>query len=198
MRKIRKVFGRIGLSQFAQYSGLAILFVISLIASCRRADSAIAAGVPVTLALTSTSFQDGRIPKQFTCDGTDTSPQLSWAAPPVSTQSLALIVDDPDAPGGSFVHWVLYDVPANKRELPVDVPKRDQLDDGSRQGRNDFGNIGYGGPCPPSGRPHRYLFALYALDTKLGLTARATRKQVEDAAKGHVLARGELTAQYSR
>ena len=152
----------------------------------------------MTLALTSTSFQDGRIPKQFTCDGADTSPQLGWAAPPPSTQSFALIVNDPDAPGGSFVHWVLYDMPAIKRELPVDVPKQDQLSNGSRQGRNDFGNVGYGGPCPPPGRPHRYVFQLYALDIKLGLPARATRKQVEDAAKGHVIARGELTAQYGR
>lgn len=198
MRRMKNTLGRVGPRQFARYSGLVILVAMSVIASCRRADSAIAPGVPVTLALTSASFQDGRVPKQFTCDGADTSPQLSWAAPPAATRSLALIVDDPDAPSGSFVHWVLFDMPATKRELPVAVPKQDQLDDGSRQGRNDFGKVGYGGPCPPPGRPHRYVFQLYALDATLGLPAGATRKQVADAAKGHVIARGEFTAQYGR
>ena len=104
---------------------------------------------------------------------------------------------DPDAPGGTFIHWVLYDIPAVTRELPVGVPKQGQLSDNSRQGKNDFGKIGYGGPCPPGGT-HHYVFSLYALDTTLGLPAGASRSQVESAMKGHVLARGELTGLYSR
>ncbi|MGC2330014.1 MAG: YbhB/YbcL family Raf kinase inhibitor-like protein [Candidatus Acidiferrales bacterium] len=150
------------------------------------------------LQLSSASFANGEIPKKFTCDGDDTSPQLTWVTPPAATQSFALTVVDHDAPMGSFVHWVLYDMPAGMRGLSEGVPKQDQLPDGSRQGRNDFDTIGYGGPCPPEGSSHRYTFALYALDSKLGLPPRATRSQVEDALKGHILAYGELVVRYKR
>jgi Raf kinase inhibitor-like YbhB/YbcL family protein len=150
------------------------------------------------LELTSASFRGGEIPKKFTCDDEDTSPELAWSAPPAATRSFTLIVVDPDAPLGSFVHWVLYDLPAEKRELPEGLPKQDQLADGSRQGRNDFDKIGYGGPCPPAGSAHHYVFVLYALDSRLNLPAGATRKQVENALKGHVLARGELIGRYQR
>lgn len=118
---------------------------------------------------------------------------MSWKAPPEGTQSLALIVIDKDSPPGwNFDHWVLYDLPADKRELPEAVAKQEQLPDGSRQGRNGFEKIGYVGPCPPGHSPHRYVFTLYALDTKLNLPARASRKQVMNAAESHVLATGEL------
>ncbi len=151
------------------------------------------------LTITSGAFEaGGAIPRKFTCDGPDVSPALNWNDPPAGTQSLALIADDPDAPVGTWVHWVLYDLPASAQSLPENVPKQEQLQDGSRQGRNDFGKIGYGGPCPPPGKPHRYFFKLYALDAKLDLKAGATKAGVEKAIEGHVLAQGELMGRYGR
>ena len=144
--------------------------------------------------LTSTSFQQ-RIPSQFTCSGAGLSPQLAWSAPPAGTSSYALVVTDPDAPGGSFVHWVLYDLPAGRRALAEGLT---QAPEGARQGRNDFGDLGYGGPCPPPGAAHHYVFAFYALDAKLNLPEGATRAQVETAMQGHVLARGELIGLFQR
>jgi Raf kinase inhibitor-like YbhB/YbcL family protein len=166
-------------------------------AACRHSETPVAAGIAATLALSSTSLQGGKFPSQYTCDGADTSPQLSWPAPPAGTKSFALVMADPDAPGGTFVHWVLYDIPADARELPAAVPKQAQLADNSRQGKNDFGKSGYGGPCPPGGT-HHYVFSLYALDITLGLAPGATRSQVESAIKGHILAHGELVGLYSR
>jgi Raf kinase inhibitor-like YbhB/YbcL family protein len=150
------------------------------------------------LQLTSPSFLNSEIPKKFTCDGDDASPRLEWAAPPAATQSFAVTIVDHDAPAGSFVHWVLYDVPPQTRGLPEGLPKQEQLPDGSRQGENDFGKVGYGGPCPPGGSSHRYAFSLYALDGKLNLAPLATRSQVESAMKGRILAHGELVARYKR
>jgi len=166
------------------------------LAGC-RGPVALGEGKP-TLELTSSSFRGGEIQKKFTCDDADTSPELAWAAPPAGTQSFALIVVDRDALLGSFVHWVLYDLPAEKRELPEGLPKQERLPDGSRQGRNDFDKTGYGGPCPPGTSAHRYVFALYALDSRLNLPAGATRRQVENALKGHILAHGELIGGYQR
>lgn len=149
--------------------------------------------------ISSSSFSAGeRIPKKFTCDGPDASPKLDWTEPPAKTQSFALIVDDPDAPAGTWVHWVLFDLPADARELAEGVAKQEQLTNGARQGRNDFGKIGYGGPCPPPGNPHRYFFKLYALNAKLGLKGGATKADVEDAMKGHILAHAEMIGKYSR
>ena len=153
----------------------------------------------MSLELKSPDFPTGgNIPKQFTCDGADISPALEWNAPPAATQSFALIADDPDAPVGTWVHWVAFDLPAKLRALPQNFPKHEQLADGSRQGRNDFGKIGYGGPCPPPGKPHRYFFKLYALDAKLNLKPGATKKDVERAMQGHILAQGEYLGKYSR
>jgi hypothetical protein len=140
----------------------------------------------------------GDIPKKFTCDGADVSPALSWNEPSEKTTSFGLIVDDPDAPVGTWVHWVVYDLPASARELPEGVAKKENLDSGARQGRNDFGRIGYGGPCPPAGAPHRYFFKLYALDTKTNLKPGATKADLEKAMKGHVLAQTELMGRYKR
>ncbi len=148
--------------------------------------------------LTSISFQGSQIPKNFTCDGAGISPQLAWTTPPAATASFALIVTDPDAPGRTFVHWVLYNLPAETQMLPEDLPQQGQLANGTLQGRNDFGKIGYGGPCPPGNSPHHYVFTLYALDAKLKLSAGATRAQVEAAMRGHILAHGELVALYQR
>jgi Raf kinase inhibitor-like YbhB/YbcL family protein len=177
--------------------GVAAVFLVTLttLTGCRGGEK-IVDGKP-TLDLTSSSFQSGEIQKQCTCDGAEASPELAWAAPPPGTQSFALIAFDEDSPFGyRFVHWVLYDLPADKRELPEGFPKLKQLADGSRQGPNDFDKTGYVGPCPPGKSAHHYVFTLYALDSKLNLPAGATRKQVEKAAKGHVLAFGELIGKY--
>lgn len=156
-------------------------------------------GGTMSLQVTSSTFSAGEaIPKKFTCDGPDVSPLLKWNDAPANTQSIALIMDDPDAPVGTWVHWVLYDLPASVRELPEGVAKQEQLSSGARQGRNDFGKIGYGGPCPPPGKPHRYFFKLYALDSKLGMKAGATKADVERAMKGHILAQAELVGRYGR
>ncbi len=149
--------------------------------------------------LTTSAFpSQGTIPQKFTCDGSDVSPPLSWSGAPPGTQSFALIVDDPDAPVGTWVHWVLYDLPANTKELAEGVPKQEQLSNGARQGRNDFRKIGYGGPCPPPGKPHRYFFKLYALDKKLELKAGASKAEAESAMKGDILAQAELMGRYGR
>ncbi|HVO64692.1 MAG TPA: YbhB/YbcL family Raf kinase inhibitor-like protein [Terriglobales bacterium] len=158
-----------------------------------------AAGGNMAFSISSNDFQNGGdIPKKFTCDGVDTSPELSWNDPPADTQSLALITDDPDAPGGTFMHWVLFNVPAQTRSLAANVNKRDELPNGTRQGRNGFGKIGYSGPCPPPGRPHRYYFKLYALDKKLDLKPGASKAEVEQAMQGHTLGRAEIMGKYGR
>ncbi len=149
-----------------------------------------------TMDLTSADFAGGWIPNKFTCHGAELSPQLAWSAPPAGTQSFALIVTDPDAPGRIFTHWTLYDLPAETRALSEGLPAEGQLANGARQGRNDFGRIGYGGPCPPGNTAHHYVFKLYALNEKLNLPPGATRGQIESAMQSHVLACGELTALY--
>lgn len=144
--------------------------------------------------LTSTAFQEGAtIPKQHTGDGKDVSPPLRWSGAPAGVKSYALICDDPDAPRGTWVHWVLWNLPAEQQELPEgSLPK------GARQGKNDFGKNNYGGPAPPRGNPHRYFFKLNALDTTLDLPEGATKQQLEQAMKGHILASGQLMGKYSR
>ncbi len=140
----------------------------------------------------------GDIPAKYTCQGEDVSPALSWSEAPKHTQSFALLVTDPDAPSGDFTHWVLYDLPPVARQLPEAVAASEQLPDGSRQGVNGFRRTGYGGPCPPAGKAHRYYFRLYALDKKLDLAPGATRDALESAMKGHVLAQAELMGRYQR
>jgi Raf kinase inhibitor-like YbhB/YbcL family protein len=152
----------------------------------------------MTLKLTSTAFDEGgTIPSQYTCDGQNISPPLAWSDLPEGTKTLALIADDPDAPRGTWVHWVVYQIPPTERGLPENVPARETLDDGTRQGTNDFKKPGYGGPCPPSGT-HRYFFKLYALDTSLNLPPAATKDQLLKAIEGHILAQGQLMARYAR
>jgi Raf kinase inhibitor-like YbhB/YbcL family protein len=152
-----------------------------------------------TIPISSDAFTEGkRIPARYTCSGEDVSPALSWSDPPAGTQSLVLICDDPDAPGGLFTHWVLYDIPPDRRELSVGVKKAPALEDGSIHGANSFGKLGYNGPCPPPGKPHRYYYRIYALDTQLKLRSPADRRAVDKAMKGHVLAEGELLGIFSR
>jgi hypothetical protein len=149
--------------------------------------------------LKTTSFTPGGyIPKRFTCEAADASPALAWTDPPPGTQSFAIIEDDPDAPSGVFVHWVVYDLPAAYRRLPEALSRNDQMPGGGRQGTNDFSRTGYSGPCPPPGRPHRYFIRLYALDAKLDLHPRSTRRELEAAMKGHILAQAELMGLYQR
>jgi Raf kinase inhibitor-like YbhB/YbcL family protein len=156
-------------------------------------------GGNMALAVSSPSFQNGgEIPKKFTCTDADVSPELEWTAVPGGTQSLALIADDPDAPAGTWTHWILFDLPAETKSLPENVSKQDELPNGARQGRNDFRKIGYGGPCPPTGKPHRYFFKLYALDRKLDLKPGASKQDVEQAMQGHILAQGELMGRFQR
>jgi|SRR5579862_6548562 len=156
-------------------------------------------GGKMALTVSSPSFQNGAdIPKKFTCTDADISPELQWTAVPAGTQSLALIADDPDAPAGTWTHWVLFDLPAEMQSLPENVSKQDALPNGARQGRNDFRKIGYGGPCPPTGKPHRYFFKLYALDKKLDLKPGANKQEVEQAMEGHILGQGELMGKFQR
>ncbi|MBZ5700176.1 MAG: YbhB/YbcL family Raf kinase inhibitor-like protein [Acidobacteriia bacterium] len=151
----------------------------------------------MTFHLTSPAFESGEdIPKEFTCDGPDSSPPLIWTAPPPWTETLALIVDDPDAPSGTWVHWVLYNLPPIARGLPECVAKDRQLPGAARQGRNDFGKLGYSGPCPPRGAPHRYFFKLYALDCKVKLKLGASKGELERAMKRHVLAKAEPVGRF--
>ncbi len=137
----------------------------------------------------------GRIPAKFTCQGENISPPLSWNQPPPRTQSFALIVDDPDAPAGTWVHWVVYDLPASARELPEHVKT---ISEGAAQGVNDFSDQGYDGPCPPPGKPHRYFFRLYALDITLNLYRAPHRQDLDSGMKGHILAQAELMGTFGR
>lgn len=177
----------------------AVIFTLIAPLACKRA-STIPTGLP-TLNLKSSSFSEGgAIPNQFvSCEGeTNDSPELSWQSPPANTQSFALIVTDPDAPIGNFTHWVLYNIPPETRELPQAIRKEEQTPNGSRQGFNDFDELGYDGPCPPGHSNHRYLFDLYALDTKLNLPPGVTKRQLLDAMNNHILAHGQLTGRYQR
>lgn len=151
--------------------------------------------------LTSNAFKQGEpIPQKFTCQGEDISPQLSWNQNPDGTQSIALICDDPDAPMGTWVHWVLWNLPADTVTLEENFSKADSLPNGAKQGITDFKRVGYGGPCPPPGGPHRYFFKLYALDTALNLPeGKATGKEdLLKAMEGHILAQAELMGTYQK
>ena len=146
----------------------------------------------------STMFRHGEaIPAVYTCEGRDVSPPLAWTEPPAGTKSLALISDDPDAPGKTWVHWIVYNLPPATRQLPEAFPDDEEWSDGTRQGMTDFGRVGYGGPCPPSGT-HRYFFKLYALDVALSLPAGAAKPQLEGAMQAHVLAEAQLMGTYRR
>lgn len=148
--------------------------------------------------LTSNAIIQGQpIPRKCTCDGSDTSPALAWANAPQATQSFALITDDPDAPGGTWVHWVIWNIPPTAHALPEGMPASAKLADGSQQGKNSWPKIGYGGPCPPSGT-HRYFFKLYALDKLLDLPPGATKEQLLAAMNKHVLGQAELMGTYQR
>jgi Raf kinase inhibitor-like YbhB/YbcL family protein len=179
-----------------------LLPILLLLASCagKNADTApTGKAVKMSIQVTSSAFKEGgSIPSKYTCDGQNVSPPLAWNTIPDGTKSIALIVDDPDAPRGDWVHWVVYDLPPSLRELPENVRASESiLGNGGRQGTNDFGKIGYGGPSPPSGT-HRYFFKVYALDADLRMNPGATKAQLLKAMEGHILAQGQLMGRYSR
>ena len=149
--------------------------------------------------LTSGAFTEGAlIPNKHTCEGEDLSPPLRWSNPPPGTRSFVLIADDPDAPAGTWVHWVIFNIPIDVRGLAEGLPAQEALPNDAQQGLNDSREIGYGGPCPPPGKPHRYYFKLYALDCELALKSRATKAQVVEAMRGHVLAEAQLMGRFGR
>ena len=142
------------------------------------------------------------IPKKYTCDGEDVSSPLSWTGAPAGAKSFAIIMDDPDAPPGTWVHWLIYDLPGDTAKLEEGIPKKEGLANGAKQGLvwgvDSFNRVGYYGPCPPPGKPHRYYFKLYALDAMLGLPPKVTKPKLLDAMKGHILAQAELIGLYKR
>ena len=152
----------------------------------------------MALVITSTAFSEGAmIPTRYTCDGPDVSPDLSWNGVPETAKSLALICDDPDAPMGTWVHWVLFNIPSGASGLPAEIPSDAVLENGARHGTNDFGRLGYGGPCPPGGT-HRYYFKLYALDAELNRDSGVTKAELLEAMQGHIVAEGQLMGTYKR
>ncbi|MBE0410767.1 MAG: YbhB/YbcL family Raf kinase inhibitor-like protein [Anaerolineales bacterium] len=151
------------------------------------------------LHLRSNDFNENEtIPRRFTCDAENLSPSLTWSGAPGETRQFTLIVDDPDAPRGTWVHWVVYAIPANVTSLPEGVTKMAFIEDVGKQGINDFQEIGYDGPCPPPGPAHRYFFKLYALDTEIDLPLGATKAEVEEAMRDHILSSTQLVGYYSR
>jgi Raf kinase inhibitor-like YbhB/YbcL family protein len=157
-------------------------------------------GAPMSsFTLAAPAFGSGAaIPDEYTCRGSDISPVLAWSGEPAKTASFALIVDDPDAPAGTWVHWVIWNIPANMQLLPKDVIKSGSLSNGASQGLNDFGKVGYNGPCPPPGKTHRYFFRLYAVDVKFSLQPGAKRHDLDAAMKGHILGKAEHMGTFRR
>ncbi|HZR18827.1 MAG TPA: YbhB/YbcL family Raf kinase inhibitor-like protein [Verrucomicrobiae bacterium] len=185
-----------GVGSEKRFSTVVLCWVLT--AGVGVADAAGASGKG-TMQLTSTAFGEGQsIPSKYTCDGENVSPPLSWNGLPQGTKSLALIADDPDAPSGTWVHWVLYDLPPTTTELPEGLAKSQYIPGGAKQGLNDFKHLGYGGPCPPPGKAHRYYLKLYALDRVLELKPGATKNEVERAMEKHTLAQSQLMGMYKR
>ena len=174
---------------------LASVGILAFIAGCKLDTPAPEpeGGNHMAIIISSSTFKEGeKIPRIYTCDDQNVSPPLAWTGVPTDTVSLALVMDDPDAPSGNWVHWVLYNLPPELNSL------EQGKSGGGTEGKNDSGKIGYGGPCPPRGSNHRYFIKIYALDTQLDLKAGATKAQMENAMKGHILAQGQLMGRYGR
>lgn len=176
-----------------------IFFTLILFLTCEFLEQPLAnTKGGAAMELKSTAFKEGElIPVKYTCDGVDISPPLEWGSVPAETKSLALISDDPDAPVGTWVHWVYYNIPADTKSLPEKILPQAKPDTGGVQGVNDFRKIGYGGPCPPGGT-HRYYFKLYALDANLDLSSGASKKDLLNAMEGHVISQAQLMGKYKR
>lgn len=185
----------------ASLSGVAVVLVMATAGCSGGGDEAAPEQEVVALSIqvSSPAFADGAtILTEYTCDGEDASPPLRWSGAPEGTESIALVADDPDAPGGTWVHWVRYAIPPDVTELAGGSPDDALLSNGARHGTNDFKRLGYGGPCPPRGSPHRYFFKVYALDIEVGLAPGATKKELLRSMEGHILAQGRLTGTYQR
>lgn len=183
-------------------AALLSLALLAFACACSRSGGQVApteqAGA-MTIRLSSPAFTEGApIPTRYTCDGENISPPLKWSNVPPGTKSIALIADDPDAPAGTWVHWIMYNIPPATTELPEALPTTEVILNQVRQGVTDFKRSGYGGPCPPGGSSHRYFFRLYALDTELQLQPGATQKDLVGAIQGHILAQGQLMGTYQR
>jgi len=193
---------RAGLHFVANYKirYVAVAFVCSILSFGMRGQEGKEKSAGPVLKLSSSSFEaDGDIPAKYSCDGANSSPALAWTDAPAATQSFAVIVDDPDVPAKTVVHWVIYDIPGGTRSLPEGVPTKKKLADGSSQGQNTRKKVGYTGPCPEKGGPaHHYFFKLYALDAKTGLKPNAKKEELEAAMKGHILAEAELIGRFKR
>lgn len=183
----------------ARVSCLAVSFALTVAAACGLARLGLPSGQAAAgFSLTSPDMPAGqRMPQAFTCDGSNTSPALRWGEPPPGTKALALLMVDPDAPGGTFVHWLAYNLPPLVRELKRGASLR-SMPPGSREGRNGFGRLGYAGPCPPPGQVHRYVFRLYALDAPLQLPDPADLSAFASASSGHIVAEARLEVVYGR
>lgn len=152
----------------------------------------------MSLEIKSSVFEnEGMIPKKFTCDGEDISPELTWDGAPENTKSFALVCDDPDAPVGTFVHWVIFNIPSDVSKLSENTPNTKMLENGAKQGKNNFGKIGYGGPCPP-GETHRYYFKLYAIDQNVDLDPGISKDQLLEEIKDNIIDEAELMGKYAR
>jgi Raf kinase inhibitor-like YbhB/YbcL family protein len=184
---------RKGAARAARHLALVLLFISSgcLIPGGKG-------GTPAMEVSSDAFAKEGQIPVGYTCDGTNISPPLSWGPVPHGTASIAILVTDPDAPGGTFIHWMAYNIPPGTREIPVGGPGKDVLPAGSVQGMNDMGRPGYGGPCPPKGIPHHYHFTVYALDSTISLTGKRDGRMLAEALAGHILAKGETVGIYRR
>lgn len=181
------------------FPALMVLIIICLIDQGLLAASNKTSEKGAAMKITSSVFADGQtIPKQYTADGNNVSPPLSWIGAPEKTKSFALICDDPDAPVGTWIHWVAYDIPASVHALNEAVPPQAVLKQGGKHGTSSFKTLGYGGPAPPAGKVHHYYFKLYALDSELGMKPGATKQEVLDGMKGHVLAEAQMIGTYSR
>lgn len=175
--------------------GLVILFIF--FCSCQNNNKSNSSGGKL-MKITSSAFDEGAmIPEKYTCDGINISPPLKWSNAPVGTRTYVIICDDPDAPGGTWVHWVLFNLPANLKELSEGIPAVEKLPNGAWQGINDFGKTGYSGPCPP-GETHRYFFRIYALSEELKIETVKTKAALLKAMEGHILSKGQLIGMYKR
>ena len=172
---------------------------LAFFATACSADEKEFPAAPMNIQISSAAFADGQpIPEKYTADGSDVSPPLAWTNAPAGAKSFALIVDDPDAPAGTWVHWVIYNLPATATTLAESTPKSPQLPDGSSQGLNSFRKTGYNGPAPPAGKAHHYFFKIYALEVLLDLPPNSTKADLLKAMDGHVLAQGQLMGTYQR
>jgi Raf kinase inhibitor-like YbhB/YbcL family protein len=189
-------YGKKIMTKISRDSGwLFYLGILFILVGCQNQAATLSTegAIDMTIQITSTAFSEGgKIPRVYTCDDQNVSPPLAWTGVPTNTVSLAVIMDDPDAPSGTWVHWVLYN-------LPPDITSLEQGKTGlGTDGKNDFNRTGYGGPCPPRGTNHRYFIKVYALDTRMDLKPGATKAQAESAMRGHILAQGQLMGKYGR